>query len=115
VDYRFKIAAAAKRDLRNIWLHIARDNPAKATSFREELFDQAKSLQFFPHRNIAMAKPPEVRKLAYKSYLIFYRVESSNHRVVVLRFWHGARDQDRLRLKEEAALYPAPLAPLATA
>jgi len=108
VEYRFKIAAEAWRDLKSIWRHIARDNPVVATSFRDELLSQAESLRFFPHRNASSGKRRDIRKLTYKSYLIFYKVDETKREISVLRFWHGAQDTDRLRLKEEGGTYSAP-------
>jgi plasmid stabilization system protein ParE len=37
-----------------------------------------------------------------ESHLIFYKIYDEEQVVEILRFWHGARDQSRLRLKEEA-------------
>jgi len=38
----------------------------------------------------------QVRALLHRSYYIVYRCEEANRRLEVLRFWHSARDLDRL-------------------
>jgi plasmid stabilization system protein ParE len=117
VDYGFKIAAQAKRDINNIWRYIARDNPANATDFCDELLLVAKSLKNLPHRHGRLAKRPHIRKVACDAYLIFYKIDEDKRTVEILRFWHSAQDQGRLLLKEElsAAYVPSPGAVAATA
>ena len=108
MDFGFKVTSQARRDLRNIWRYIAQDDPLAATHFCEELFLVAESLQRFPRRHGSFAKRPNIRKIPYESYLIFYKIDEESHTVEILRFWHGARSQNRLRLKEEtAAAYAA--------
>lgn len=88
----------AVRDLENIVLHIAADNPEAATRFGLQLADRALSLAD-PHvRNLGGKLPerPGVRKLVHGSYLILYRIVDSQQKVRVLRFWHGAQDRKRL-------------------
>ncbi len=101
MDFRFKIASQAKRDIKSIWRYIARDNASNATAFCDELFLVAESLKSFPLRHGSFVKRPNIRKVAYEAYLIFYKIDEENQTVEILRFWHSARDQGRLRLKEE--------------
>jgi plasmid stabilization system protein ParE len=101
VDFRLKIASHAKRDINSIWRYIARDNPSNATAFCDELLLVAESLKSFPHRHGNFAKRPNIRKVAFDAYLIFYKINEENQTVEILRFWHSARNQGRLRLKEE--------------
>jgi plasmid stabilization system protein ParE len=79
------------------------------------LAQQAHLLTTFPERNPKWDVGRDVRKMTVDHYLIVYRIHAAKRQVEILRFWHGAQDQSRLRLKEEAGLYPTPLVPLATA
>ncbi|MDB4793499.1 type II toxin-antitoxin system RelE/ParE family toxin [Methylacidiphilales bacterium] len=105
MDYRFKIASQAKRDIKNIWLYIARDNSTAADNFCDALLLAAESLQSFPHRIGPIARTSDIRKIAFETYLIFYRVDEKTSTVEILRFWHAARDQNRLHLREEPVGY----------
>jgi plasmid stabilization system protein ParE len=103
VDFRFKIASQAKRDVNSIWRYIAQDSSSNATFFFcDELLIAAESLKSFPHRHGNFAKRPNIRKVAYGAYLIFYKIDEAKRTVEILRFWHSAQDQRRLRLKEES-------------
>jgi toxin ParE1/3/4 len=110
--YQIIVTAKAEWDLENIRDFIARDNPDAADTFCAELVREAKSLRTFPHRTGTFAKRPNIRKIPYQSYLIFYKTIEKNRTVEILRFWHSARDQGRLRLKEEpsAACSASPIA-----
>ncbi len=66
---------------------------------------EAKSLRTFPQRLGSFAKRPNIRKLPYGNYLIFYKIDEEARTVEILRFWHSALDQRRLRLREETAAY----------
>jgi plasmid stabilization system protein ParE len=105
VEYGFKVTQRARRDLQSIWRHISRDNVPAADRFCDRLLLAAESLQSFPHRHGALAILPGIRKVAFETYLIFYEIDDESHTVEILRFWHGARDQRRLRLKEESGAY----------
>jgi len=63
---------------------------------------EAKSLKGSPRRGFSVRRKPEIRRLVFKTYLIFYKIFEAEGRVEILRFWHSARDQGRLRLKEQA-------------
>jgi toxin ParE1/3/4 len=111
MDFELKITLQARRDIRNIWQFIARDDIQVTDSFCAELFLAASSLQNFPHRHGSLARRPNIRKFPYGSYLIFYKIDEDSRLVEVLRFWHGARNQNRLRLKEESAGYALAASP----
>jgi plasmid stabilization system protein ParE len=107
VDFGFKVSACAKRDLANIWRRVAKDSPANATKFCDELLAEAESLTHFPHRHGNLRGRPQVRKLPFAKYLIVYLIDEDAHVVEIARFWHAARDQRHLRLREEAPAYEA--------
>ena len=107
MEYGYKITTKARRDLVRIWKYIAKDDVVQATRFREELLVAAESLQLFPFRHGSLFHRATVRKYPYKSYLIFYKINEETRSIEILRFWHAARNQKRLRLKEENPAYNA--------
>jgi plasmid stabilization system protein ParE len=101
VEYKVTLTPKSRRDLTAIWNYIARNDRDTATAFCHELAQQAYSLKIFPERNFELPERRNVRKISYQSYLIFYEVYVDQNRVEILRFWHSARDQSNLRLKEK--------------
>ena len=88
------LSAAARADLREIALYIARDSKARARSFVRELQAKARDVGEMP---LALPLVPRyerhgVRRRPFGSYLIFYRIEE--RRVSIVRIVHGARDYE---------------------
>lgn len=109
MDFGFRLTAQAKRDLKAVWRHIAYNSLSDATDFRDRLIARAESLTTFPNRHGSWVKEPNIRKVPFGSYIIFYKIHDRQHVVEILRFRHAARDQSRLRLKEDATTpYSAP-------
>jgi plasmid stabilization system protein ParE len=65
--------------------------------------EAAESLKAFPQKHAGLPRRPHIRKVAHEAYIIFYKIDEELRVVEILRFWHGARDQRRLRLKEETS------------
>jgi toxin ParE1/3/4 len=107
MEFQVSLTPQARRDLDRIGHYIALTDTDAAHRFCDELVFAAESLQNFPHRHGNFAKRPNIRKLPYESYLIFYKIDEENRTVEILRFWHSARSQHRLRLREEDAGYLA--------
>ncbi|MCE0522094.1 MAG: type II toxin-antitoxin system RelE/ParE family toxin [Methylacidiphilales bacterium] len=101
MEYKVTLTPKARRDLATIWNYIARNDRDAATTFCHNLAEQAFSLRIFPERYFELPERRNVRKISYQSYLIFYEIHGDQHWVEILRFWHSAQDQRRLRLKEE--------------
>ena len=101
MEFRVSLTPKAERDLEHIGRYIARTNVDAAYRFCDELVFATETLQTFPHRHGTFARRPNIRKIPYEAYLIFYKIDEKNKTVEILRFWHSARDQGRLRLKEE--------------
>ncbi len=91
-----RLSDAAEVDLEEIGDFIAVDSPRRANSFVLELLDQCASLADYPARHpvIGARHELELRRYAYKGYLIVYVV--SDDGIEILRIVHGARDFDRL-------------------
>ena len=101
MDFGFKVAIGARRDLLGIWKYIAENDSIAATGFCAELMKSAESLRVLPQRHPVVRGRPGIRKLPHEAYIIFYKIHDKDRVVEILRFWHAARDQRRLRLKEE--------------
>lgn len=87
-----RLTAEAERDLEHIGNRIARDDPARAVTFIEEIQHACAGLTKFPERFplVPGYEDRRVRHRAKGNYLIFYRVEPST--VVILHIVHGAMD-----------------------
>lgn len=90
------LTAEAFGDLERIGDHIARDNPARARSFVQELINKARQLGDLPQGFPLVPRYAHlgVRRRAHGSYLIFYRVEPDQ--VTVIHVLHGAQDYEAL-------------------
>jgi plasmid stabilization system protein ParE len=106
LEYEVSLSTKAQRDLRSIHRYIAQDNPQAAMRFCESLLLTARELKNFPDRGRRVAGDAS-RMIVHESYFIFYEVRRNERRVEILRFWHGARNPRRLRLREEAPVYGA--------
>ena len=99
MEFRLKITIQARRDFNSITDLTGGDSK----DFGERLLALTQSLTAFPYRHGSWAGQPHIRKLPHASYLIFYKIHDKERVVEILCFWHAARDQGRLRLKEEAS------------
>ncbi|TSE25322.1 Toxin ParE1 [Tepidimonas thermarum] len=81
----------SRRDLNDIGLYIARDNPRRAMSFVRELRAQCRKITQAPQ---AYRPRPElgegIRSCAYGNYVVFFVEEPGLVRIV--RVLHGAMD-----------------------
>jgi len=109
MEYKVILTPPARHDLRSIGNYIAQDNPEAAKKFCRNLLLEAWTLKTFPDRGQRI-RGSKARLIVYRTYLIVFEVDATAGRVEILRFWHSARDQGRLRLKEEPsqAYSPSP-------
>lgn len=88
--YDIRWTIRAQQNLDAIGIYIAKDNPARATSFVQEILDKAKMLKTFP----AMGRPgrvPGTRELVvHANYILPYRVKANT--VQILRVLHTAQN-----------------------
>ena len=86
------LTAEAEHDLEVIGDFIARDNPARALSFVQELRAKCPGLGEMPEcfPLVPRYEAAGLRRRAHGNYLIFYRVEAD--RVVVIQVLNGAQD-----------------------
>jgi len=85
------ISPLAEQDLESIGDYIAQDNPVRAVSFTEELYQQCLLIAESPVIYKERPEPGQsVRTCAYGRYLIVFRVLDTEVRVE--RLLHGSRD-----------------------
>lgn len=93
------ITSAAEADLERIADYIARDNPARASSFVRELFERCLSIADMPEAwpIVPRYEHHRIRRRVHGRYLIFYRVGEES--ITILHVLNGAMDV-------EAVLFP---------
>jgi len=95
------LALQAERDLEEIVRYISRDKPLAADRFGRAFYAQAQMLSATPQRGSPVRGRPHVRALLHEAFYIVSRCDPAEERIVVLRFWHSARDLTRLRLPQK--------------
>ncbi|CDO34966.1 type II toxin-antitoxin system RelE/ParE family toxin [Novosphingobium sp. KN65.2] len=90
------LSAEAEYDLEVIGDYIARDNPARAVSFLQELRTKCLGLADMPERFplVPRYEATGVRRRRHGDYLIFYRVYTEN--LTILHILHGAQDYNAI-------------------
>ncbi len=93
---RVVLSDQANTDLREIGLHIARNNKNRARSFVRDLRAVAREVGDMPRAFPLVPRHERhgIRRRPYRDYLIFYRVEDD--RVAIVHILHGARDYEAL-------------------
>ncbi len=91
--YKLIWSPAARDDLHDIVVFIARDNPNRAMSFGYELISETDRLQEFPNfgRIVPEYRSDDIRELLFRPYRIVYRVDHERKLCQIARVWHSAR------------------------
>ena len=99
MGYNVIISPKARGDLKGAVAFIARDNPAAALRFGEQLQSKAMQLSDFPHlgRQLPEGDDPNIRDFPFRSYRIIYEVHADQRLIAILRFWHAARGEPELK------------------
>jgi toxin ParE1/3/4 len=98
---RFRVSRAAKKDLDEIWLYIARDSIDSATHFVEFLTEKFPLLASSPKMGrLREDLQKDLRSFPVKNYLIYYRPLGKS-RVAIVRIVNAARNQKSLFANEE--------------
>jgi len=89
---------AARDDLHNIVVFIARDNPNRAMSFGYELISETDRLQEFPEfgRSVPEYRDDNIREIIFRPYRIVYRIDHERRLCEIARVWHSARGLPQL-------------------
>ena len=96
--YKLIWSPAARDDLHDIVVFLARDNPNRAMSFGYELISETDRLQEFPElgRIVPEYRNDNIREIIFRPYRIVYRVNHENKLCEIARVWHSARGTLRL-------------------
>ena len=96
--YKLTWSPAARDDLHDIVVFIARDNPERAMSFGYELISQTDRLQTFPEfgRTVPEYENQLLREIIFRPYRIVYRVDHERKQCEIARLWHSARGIPRI-------------------
>ena len=75
--YKLVWSPAARDDLHDIVVFIARDNPNRAMSFGYELISETDRLQEFPElgRTVPEYRDDNIREIIFRPYRIVYRLD----------------------------------------
>lgn len=97
---RVRLTRRAEADLDGIAGYIARDNPPRAATFIEELYDKCMTLADAPEAFplIPRYESLGVRRRVHGDYLILFAVKGQT--ISILRVLHGARDYLPLVLRD---------------
>jgi toxin ParE1/3/4 len=95
------ITDEAWADMLGIARNIMQDNPARAGSFVDELYERCQTLADAPRAYPLLPnyESEGIRRRVHGNYLIFFRVKDDS--VDVLHVLHGARDYGRLLFGDE--------------
>jgi plasmid stabilization system protein ParE len=89
---------AARDDLHDIVVFIARDNPNRAMSFGYELVSETDRLREFPElgRIVPEYRNDSLREIIFRPYRLVYRVDHERKLCQIARVWHSARGLPKL-------------------
>jgi toxin ParE1/3/4 len=96
--YKLIWSPAARDDLHDIVVFIARDNSERAMSFGYELISQTDRLQNSPEagRVVPEYHNELLREIIFRPYRIVYRVNHVRKVCEIARVWHSARGIPRI-------------------
>ena len=91
--YKLAWSLAARDDLHDITIFIARDDSDRAMSFGYQLISQTDRLQDFPEsgRIVPEYRNEIIREIIFPPYRIVYRVDRKSKVCEIVRVWHSAR------------------------
>ena len=91
--YKLIWSPAARDDLHDIVVFIARDNPERAMGFGYELISETDRLPDFPDlgRVVPEYQDQSLRELIFRPYRIVYRVNHDRKLCEIARVSHSAR------------------------
>jgi toxin ParE1/3/4 len=88
---QFRVSAAAKSDLEEIWFYIGQDNPDGADKFIRAIVSRFARLASMPELGRQREElSARLRSFPIGNYVIFYRLMKNG--VEIARVLHGARD-----------------------
>lgn len=106
--YCVRYSTQAKKDLKAIFSYIAYSLEARQTADRQagRIRDAVRALDFLPERHPVVDWEPwhsrMIRRLSVNNYVVYYRVESEQSIVKIMRIVYGGRDIKNITVAEEA-------------
>ena len=96
--YKLIWSPAARDDLHDITVFIARDDSDRAMSFGYKLISEIDRLQEFPEsgRIVPEYRNAAIREIIFRPYRIVYRVHPDSKVCEIARVWHSARGLPKL-------------------
>ena len=96
--YKLIWSPAARDDLHDIIVFIARDDSDRAMSFGYQLISEIDRLQEFPEsgRIVPEYRNAVIREIIFRPYRIVYRVHPDSKVCEIARVWHSARGLPKL-------------------
>lgn len=97
-DYKIIVSASFHLDLKNIVYYISHkfNAPFTATELLDEIERTASSLSIMPYRFVLVKdsylKHKEIRKCSIKNYIIFYKIDEKNKKVLLHRILHARQN-----------------------
>lgn len=92
-----EIKKKAQRELRAIEKYISRDSKFYADKTIFEIKQRIANLLYFPEMGKKVVVNNNIfRQIVYKSYRIFYQIDSNN--IYILSIFHHSRDISNLKL-----------------
>jgi len=91
--YKLIWSPAARDDLHDIVVFIARDNPNHAMSFGYELISETDRLHEFPElgRIVPEYRNDCIREIIFRPYRIVYRINRERKLCEIARVWQSGR------------------------
>ena len=96
--YKLIWSPAARDDLHDIVIFIARENADRAMSFGYEIMSEIDHLQEFPEsgRIVPEWRNARIREVILRPYRIIYRIDGGRKLCEIARVWHSARGYPQL-------------------
>jgi toxin ParE1/3/4 len=96
--YNVVWSPAARDDLHDIVVFIARDNPNRAMSFGYKLISETDRLRGFPEigRTVPEYNNQLIREVILRPYRVVYRINHTRKICEIARVWHSARGNPML-------------------
>ncbi len=95
----YRVSRNARRDLAEIWAHIAEHSPENADNFLQGIVKRFQLLAENPYAGRSRSDlRKHIRSFPISEYLIFHR--ATKIRIEIVRVVHGRRKLERLRYAE---------------
>ena len=95
MKYSIKYSVFAREDVREIKKHLAQFYPSTPEKFTSELKRCIAMLVTTPKMFEAYENNTNYRKMVVQDYVVFYRIDEEEKRVLIYRVLHGKQDREQ--------------------